>query len=77
MDMLTDREPFMRPFTQCVSALSCALAFGLQAPLAAGATDSVGDFRHMGVASCASSVCHGKIKPQQDRDVALRLLEQY
>jgi len=61
----------MRPFTQCVSALSCALAFGLQAPLAAGATDSVGDFRHMGVASCASSVCHGKIKPQQDRDVAL------
>ena len=29
------------------------------------------DFKHLGVASCASSVCHGKLSAQQDRNVAL------
>lgn len=29
------------------------------------------DYKHLGVASCASSVCHGKLSPQQDRNVAL------
>ena len=32
---------------------------------------AVNDYKHMGVASCASSVCHGKITPQKDRNVAL------
>jgi hypothetical protein len=29
------------------------------------------DHKHLGVASCASSVCHGKIAPQPNRDVQL------
>ena len=31
----------------------------------------IADYKHMGVASCATSVCHGKLAPQSDRDVAL------
>jgi hypothetical protein len=31
----------------------------------------IADYKHMGVASCATSVCHGKLAPQADRDVAL------
>jgi hypothetical protein len=31
----------------------------------------IADFKHMGVASCATSVCHGKLAPQSDKDVAL------
>jgi len=31
----------------------------------------IADHKHMGVASCATSVCHGKLAPQTDRDVAL------
>jgi hypothetical protein len=38
---------------------------------AAGAENTVNAYKHMGVASCASSVCHGKITPQKDRNVAL------
>lgn len=29
------------------------------------------DFRHLGVASCATSVCHGKLAPQPNKNVAL------
>lgn len=43
----------------CVSALGVA------------AENQINDYKHMGVASCASSVCHGKISPQKDRNVAL------
>lgn len=31
----------------------------------------IADYKHMGVASCATSVCHGKLTPQSDRHVAL------
>ena len=31
----------------------------------------IADYKHMGVASCATSVCHGKLAPQSDKDVAL------
>lgn len=31
----------------------------------------IADYKHMGVASCATSVCHGKLAPQTDKDVAL------
>jgi hypothetical protein len=29
------------------------------------------DYKHLGVATCASSVCHGKLKPTNDRNVQL------
>jgi len=31
----------------------------------------IADYKHMGVASCATSVCHGKLAPQSDKRVAL------
>lgn len=31
----------------------------------------IADYNHMGVASCSTSVCHGKLAPQTDKDVAL------
>jgi len=43
-------------------ALGVGVAQGAQAP---------GEPKHMGVASCASSVCHGKSAPQLNRDVLL------
>ncbi len=45
------------------------LAAGVVASLRAGAEAPV--HQHLGVASCASSVCHGKASPQKDRNVAL------
>ncbi|MGH8185785.1 MAG: multiheme c-type cytochrome, partial [Steroidobacteraceae bacterium] len=38
---------------------------------ALAAEPAVADFKHMGVASCATSVCHGKLAPQPGRNVAL------
>ena len=35
------------------------------------AEPGVADYKHLGVASCATSVCHGKLAPQPDRNVAL------
>lgn len=78
--------PFMQRATQNpVRAVFAALALGSYGVLAAGAgagaraaagasADSVAPgtaYKHMGVASCASSVCHGKISAQKDRNVAL------
>jgi hypothetical protein len=37
----------------------------------AAAESPLPDFKHLGVATCASSVCHGKLTAQQDRNVAL------
>jgi len=31
----------------------------------------IADYKHMGVATCASSTCHGKAAPQPDKNVAL------
>lgn len=39
--------------------------------LALAAEPSVADYKHMGVASCATSVCHGKLAPQPGKNVAL------
>ena len=36
-----------------------------------GIAPRIDEYKHMGVASCATSVCHGKLAPQKDRDVAL------
>src|SRR5687768_185860 len=38
-------------------------AFSAEAPAA--------DYKHLGVASCATSVCHGKLAPQHNKNVAL------
>lgn len=47
----------------------------LASMLASGPTlaaePAIFDYKHMGVASCSTSVCHGKLTPQNDKDVAL------
>ena len=47
------------------------LAAMLGSGAAPGAEPSIGSYKHMGVASCASSVCHGKLDIQDDRNVWL------
>ena len=39
--------------------------------LVAAAEAAVGDYKHLGVGSCATSVCHGKLAPQSGKNVAL------
>ncbi len=53
-----------------VLALAVALTTCAVAAQAADAI-RVRDFAHLGVASCATSVCHGKLSPQKDQDVWL------
>jgi hypothetical protein len=38
---------------------------------ALAAEPGVADYKHLGVASCATSVCHGKLSPAPDKHVAL------
>jgi hypothetical protein len=52
------------PSAALASLAALALTLMPQAALAA-------DYKHMGVASCATSVCHGKIAKQPDRNVNL------
>jgi hypothetical protein len=55
-----------------VAALLGALlgTLGASAP-ALAIEPGIADYKHMGVASCSTSVCHGKLAPQTDKDVAL------
>ena len=49
-----------------------AVAFLIVASGAALAAEpGVADYKHLGVASCATSVCHGKLAPAPDKHVAL------
>jgi hypothetical protein len=41
------------------------------APAVFAAEAGSADYKHMGVASCATSVCHGKLAPQSGKNVAL------
>ena len=41
------------------------------ASLSLAAQPGVADYKHMGVATCATSVCHGKLAPQPGKNVAL------
>ena len=54
----------------CALWLVAALALAA-GELTAAAEPGIADYKHMGVASCATSVCHGKLAPQADKDVAL------
>lgn len=45
------------------------LVFG--SAIAVAAEPGVADYRHLGVASCATSVCHGKLAPAPGKNVAL------
>ncbi|HWW20166.1 MAG TPA: multiheme c-type cytochrome [Steroidobacteraceae bacterium] len=57
------------------SILCCALFFAVPPWTLARAADTppatAGAYKHLGVASCATSVCHGKETEQTGRDVAL------
>jgi hypothetical protein len=48
----------------------CAAALALTS-LPAGAQQGIQDNKHIGVASCATSVCHGKLAAQPGKNVAL------
>lgn len=48
-----------------VLALCCVV------PQFAAAAEGIAAYKHMGVASCATSVCHGKLAPQPNENVAL------
>ena len=47
------------------AACICAIGF------AAHTQTAVNDYKHLGVASCASTVCHGKATAQPDRHVEI------
>lgn len=46
-------------------------SMSLTTAVAAGAEPGAAAYKHLGVASCAASVCHGKLTAQTGRDVAL------
>ena len=48
----------------------CAAVLAMSG-MAAHSQAAINDFKHLGVASCASTVCHGKATAQTDRHVAL------
>jgi hypothetical protein len=60
--------------THCSLRKSCVLlifALFVAIPSAFAAEAGIADFKHLGVASCATSVCHGKLAPQPNANVAL------
>jgi hypothetical protein len=57
-------------FSKAAALWAIAALPGAIAP-AFAVEPGIADYKHMGVASCATSVCHGKLAPQSDRDVAL------
>jgi hypothetical protein len=60
--------------TRCTLVSLCAgLALGVALPAFAAdtAAPATTPLKHLGVATCATSVCHGKIAPQTGRDVQL------
>jgi hypothetical protein len=62
----------IRPVRLALSAACAIAAVAMGVPAAAAENPSAGAARrHLGVASCAASACHGKIAPQANADVAL------
>lgn len=57
-------------FSRTKALWTVAALLGAIAP-AFAIEPGIADYKHMGVASCATSVCHGKLAPQSDKDVAL------
>lgn len=52
------------------ASVLCLVSFA--ATFAAFAAEpAVADYKHLGVGSCATSVCHGKLAPQPGKNVAL------
>jgi len=64
-----DRNARWMAATSAAALLWAAAAMGAGGP--APAAGGFADYKHMGVASCSSSVCHGKISAQTGRHVAL------
>src|SRR5580700_12204439 len=56
--------------TFCCALLLTSLPWAV-APAADAPPATAGQYKHLGVASCATSVCHGKETEQTGRDVAL------
>ena len=57
--------------TDARAHLACPIALVTLLGYAAHPQTPVGENKHLGVASCASSVCHGKSKAQPDQNVGL------
>ena len=54
-----------------MTSAASMIALVFAACTAMGAEAGFTDFKHLGVASCSSSVCHGKISAQNGRHVGL------
>jgi len=79
------RAPFPVNLTGSIPASIRSLGLALVALLCAGSAQSqqaaqptpagrraeIGDYKHMGVASCATNVCHGKLAPAPGKNVRL------
>ena len=60
-----------RPLHRCLLAGLFLQGAVIAASSAMAADVTVDEYRHVGVATCASSVCHGKLSAQADRNVWL------
>lgn len=61
----------MKGLATCVLLQALTVPAFAQTQAAPAEAPIGGAYRHLGVASCATSVCHGKLAPQTGRDVAL------
>jgi hypothetical protein len=65
----------MRPIGGCLRAcrraLAVPVALCLSLSAAWGSETAVNDYKHLGVASCGSGVCHGKSGSQKDKGINL------
>src|SRR5262245_44403228 len=61
---------FEVPINSLRKLVAC-LAFGFLVSQGTASAAEIADFKHLGVATCASSTCHGKTTAQKDKTVLL------
>jgi Cytochrome c554 and c-prime len=68
---LTDLTQLAIMFSRTSVAIGMAIMLLSWGGTSVAADVVASGYKHLGAATCASSVCHGKLTPQPDRDVAL------
>lgn len=66
---MTATHTHIRSFALRLTAIGSGLLFA--AAVSAASDPAIAEYKHLGVASCATSVCHGKLAPQPGKHVAL------